>query len=329
MQRDRSTTPCRPRPGQSGLSSLPRPPRPDGVAGTAANSARFPAAAIDRTWKDRFFLILSGARNHTPDERAPMSTRREHDLLGDRDVPAEAYYGVHTLRAVENFPITGTPISVYPDLVAALASIKQAAARSNHELGLLSDAARRHRRRLRGNAGRQAARAVRGGRHPGRRRHLDQHERQRGDRQSRAGTARPSEGRLRIPASERARQPEPEHQRRLSDRAQARGLCRHHATGRRHGGAARVVRGQGRGVQGHPQDGPHAVAGCGADDAGAGVLHLRRHAGRRRAAAEGSGASDLRDQPGRDRDRHRHQRASGLCGAGVPASARRSPAFRW
>src|SRR6516164_9981627 len=66
-----------------------------------------------------------------------MSTRREHDLLGDRDVPAQAYYGVHTLRAVENFPITGTPISIYPDLVAALASIKLAAAKSNRELGLL------------------------------------------------------------------------------------------------------------------------------------------------------------------------------------------------
>jgi len=66
-----------------------------------------------------------------------MNTRREHDLLGDRDVPVEAYYGVHTLRAVENFPITGTPISIYPDLVAALACIKLAAARSNQELGLL------------------------------------------------------------------------------------------------------------------------------------------------------------------------------------------------
>ncbi|MGA2292817.1 aspartate ammonia-lyase [Bradyrhizobium sp.] len=66
-----------------------------------------------------------------------MNTRREHDLLGDRDVPAEAYYGVHTLRAVENFPISGTPISVYPDLIAALASIKLAAAKSNAELGLL------------------------------------------------------------------------------------------------------------------------------------------------------------------------------------------------
>jgi aspartate ammonia-lyase len=63
--------------------------------------------------------------------------RIEHDLLGDRAVPAAAYYGVHTLRAVENFPITGNPISIYPDLIRALAAIKQAAALANHELGLL------------------------------------------------------------------------------------------------------------------------------------------------------------------------------------------------
>ena len=69
-----------------------------------------------------------------------MTTRREHDLLGDRDVPASAYYGVHTLRAVENFQLTGVQISIYPDLIAALATIKLAAARSNHELGLLDAA---------------------------------------------------------------------------------------------------------------------------------------------------------------------------------------------
>ncbi|GAA5158397.1 aspartate ammonia-lyase [Viridibacterium curvum] len=63
--------------------------------------------------------------------------RIEHDLLGDRAVPAEAYYGVHTLRAVENFPISGTPISIYPELVRALAAIKQAAALTNRDLGLL------------------------------------------------------------------------------------------------------------------------------------------------------------------------------------------------
>jgi aspartate ammonia-lyase len=67
--------------------------------------------------------------------------RIEHDLLGDREVPNDAYWGVHTLRAVENFPITGTKISIYPDFVAALAAIKQAAALANRDLGLL-DAAR-------------------------------------------------------------------------------------------------------------------------------------------------------------------------------------------
>jgi len=64
-------------------------------------------------------------------------TRIEHDLLGDRAVPASAYFGVHTLRAVENFPITGNPIAIYPDLIGALASIKAAAARANRELRLL------------------------------------------------------------------------------------------------------------------------------------------------------------------------------------------------
>jgi aspartate ammonia-lyase len=64
-------------------------------------------------------------------------TRIEHDLIGDRQLPAGAYYGVHTLRALENFPITGTAISIYPDLVQALACAKQAAAIANHELGLL------------------------------------------------------------------------------------------------------------------------------------------------------------------------------------------------
>ncbi|MEI3855997.1 MULTISPECIES: aspartate ammonia-lyase [Ensifer] len=64
-------------------------------------------------------------------------SRTEHDLLGNREVPADAYYGVHTLRAVENFAVTGIPISHYPDLIRALAQIKMAAARANMELGQL------------------------------------------------------------------------------------------------------------------------------------------------------------------------------------------------
>jgi aspartate ammonia-lyase len=57
--------------------------------------------------------------------------RSEHDLLGDRDVPADAYWGIHSLRAQENFPITGTPISAYPHLIDALAAVKEASARAN------------------------------------------------------------------------------------------------------------------------------------------------------------------------------------------------------
>ena len=63
--------------------------------------------------------------------------RREHDLLGDRELPADAYFGIHTLRAVENFPISGVQIGSCPDLIAALASVKIAAALANSRLGLL------------------------------------------------------------------------------------------------------------------------------------------------------------------------------------------------
>src|SRR5689334_5233348 len=65
------------------------------------------------------------------------ASRVEHDLLGERHVPANAYYGIHTLRAVENFAITGTPISIYPELVNALACVKQAAAHANQDLELI------------------------------------------------------------------------------------------------------------------------------------------------------------------------------------------------
>ncbi|MFM0118157.1 aspartate ammonia-lyase [Paraburkholderia sp. RL18-101-BIB-B] len=64
--------------------------------------------------------------------------RVEYDLLGERQVPQEAYYGVHTLRAKENFEISGTTVSCYPNLIIALAAVKQAAAVANAELGLLS-----------------------------------------------------------------------------------------------------------------------------------------------------------------------------------------------
>ena len=54
-------------------------------------------------------------------------------------VPASAYYGVHTARALTNFAISGMRIGEYPELVVALAAVKQAAAEANHALGLLPD----------------------------------------------------------------------------------------------------------------------------------------------------------------------------------------------
>jgi aspartate ammonia-lyase len=71
-------------------------------------------------------------------ELSRVTTRREHDLLGERDVPSGAYWGVHTMRAVENFPITGVPVGHFPYFVRALVYVKQAAARANKRLGYLS-----------------------------------------------------------------------------------------------------------------------------------------------------------------------------------------------
>ncbi|MDR7188841.1 aspartate ammonia-lyase [Microbacterium sp. BE35] len=66
-----------------------------------------------------------------------FETRLERDSLGELEVPADAYWGIHTARARENFTISSTPISQHPDLIDALVTVKDAAAAANHELGLL------------------------------------------------------------------------------------------------------------------------------------------------------------------------------------------------
>jgi aspartate ammonia-lyase len=65
-------------------------------------------------------------------------TRTEHDLLGFREVPYEYYYGIQTLRALENFNISGVQLNFYPVFAESLAMVKLAAAKANHDLGLLS-----------------------------------------------------------------------------------------------------------------------------------------------------------------------------------------------
>ena len=65
-------------------------------------------------------------------------TRTEHDLLGTKEVPGDAYYGVQTARALENFHISGLELRLYPNLIKALGMVKLAAARANFDCGQFS-----------------------------------------------------------------------------------------------------------------------------------------------------------------------------------------------
>lgn len=92
---------------------------------------------VARVISRRMRMITTHVVN-VAEQYASGRTRSEHDLLGDRDVPAERFYGVQTLRATENFNISGVPLSFYPTLLEGLAMVKMAAAKANCDLGLLS-----------------------------------------------------------------------------------------------------------------------------------------------------------------------------------------------
>lgn len=66
-----------------------------------------------------------------------MSKRIEHDFLGEKEIPHDVYYGIQTLRAIENFHITGIPLKVEPIFVQALGYVKKGAAMANRDLGVL------------------------------------------------------------------------------------------------------------------------------------------------------------------------------------------------
>jgi aspartate ammonia-lyase len=65
--------------------------------------------------------------------------RQEHDFIGVKTIPPAAYWGVHTARAVENFPITGHTVAQMPQLIRAFAFVKKAAAQANLQLGTIND----------------------------------------------------------------------------------------------------------------------------------------------------------------------------------------------
>src|SRR3954452_18952028 len=68
---------------------------------------------------------------------AAKATRTEKDLLGEKQIPADAYYGVQTARALENFQLSGVPINHYPGFIEAWAMVKLAAARANTDVGAM------------------------------------------------------------------------------------------------------------------------------------------------------------------------------------------------
>ena len=81
---------------------------------------------------------MSAVTDTTPTGAETASTRTERDSLGPREVPADAYWGVSTLRAAENFPISARTVGQCRPLVRAFGEIKHAAARANESLGLLT-----------------------------------------------------------------------------------------------------------------------------------------------------------------------------------------------
>ncbi len=90
---------------------------------------------IEETLRSTVGLLAGTSTAPTAAESGGGAYRMEHDSIGDKKVPAEAYYGVQTLRAAENFRITG--LSLHPELIASLAQIKKAAAITNREIGAL------------------------------------------------------------------------------------------------------------------------------------------------------------------------------------------------
>ena len=255
-----------------------------------------------------------------------QATRREHDLLGDKDVPADAYYGVQTARALENFHISGVQLRLYPNLIKAFAMVKLAAARANVECGQFSkeilagiekacqeiiDGKLHDEFRLdvfQGGAGTStnmnaneviANRALEHmGHKKGEYQHCDPHDHV--NRSQSTNDAYPTSLHVGMALGNVA----------------ARGG---------HEGADRGLPGEGQGVRHDPQDGTHPAPGRRAHDPGPGVRGLRGDPRRRGADARGHRARALRDQHGGDRHRHGPERARRLRAEVHRRTSRRSP----
>jgi aspartate ammonia-lyase len=111
---------------------------------TRRNALLAPALALALTWACKRQEAPPPAAQSTqqpaPAARPAASggpTRMEKDLLGEKEIPGDAYYGVQTARALENFQISGVPINHYPGVVEAWAIVKLAAAQGNTDVGAM------------------------------------------------------------------------------------------------------------------------------------------------------------------------------------------------
>ncbi len=100
---------------------------------------RIGARVLAQVAREIFLRLKSDRGTGGSGQYRTGATRMEHDLLGELAVPADAYYGVQTLRAVENFNITAIPLSHFPHFIQALALVKKATAIANRRLGLLEE----------------------------------------------------------------------------------------------------------------------------------------------------------------------------------------------
>jgi len=107
--------------------------------GTSTRRSIALAAALTLAWACALPLALAAApKSAKPTAaKAAPATRTERDLLGEKQVPADAYYGVQTARALENFQLSGVQINHYPGFVEAWAIVKLAAARANTDVGAM------------------------------------------------------------------------------------------------------------------------------------------------------------------------------------------------
>ncbi|MCE5243347.1 MAG: aspartate ammonia-lyase [Syntrophobacteraceae bacterium] len=110
----------------------------EGVRRTNSDAFYRIVAQVARRLNDRLRYATEKLMAAGATDQLIRNVRMEHDLLGEREIPNHAYYGVQTLRALENFPISGTPLKNFAHFVNSLAYVKKAAALANAGLGGLA-----------------------------------------------------------------------------------------------------------------------------------------------------------------------------------------------